>query len=218
MIHKFNLHAFVILTFVFLCYNKIALSQPNLIVSQNYLINKNLPLYECKLFQTGIDTNNQQPKYEIQVLSGGREIQMINLDTLDETDDVWLEDSLIDINFDGYKDLLISIMKGGGGKNHIYGTWLFDTTNSKFILSPEFTGLCNPEVDYTNKLIIETSLNGCGSQCYTINTYKILNNKLSKIKSIDQYWDDNTGKFRRIIETYKNGKEIYKKEIQPKEL
>ena len=188
-------------------------SQKDTLSSKTYFINKTLPLYEFKLFLVGTDSINNQPEYKIEISTGKTNLQTLIVSPMDNGPFVRLDDSLIDVNFDGYNDLLISSFSGEAGKNQFYDCWLFDVDSAKFIFSENFSGFCNIMVNDSLKILYDYLFNGCASQCYTMHTYKLINNKPVLIKREDQFYDLQTGVLRRFIESYKDGKLISKKEV-----
>jgi hypothetical protein len=121
--------------------------------------------------------------------------------------------NLLDVNFDGYKDLVLVSGIGAMGKNWSFDVYLFSVKNKKFHKCKELSGLTNIELDPKGKTITEHIDEGCLSQCYTENTYKVLNNKPVIIESTNQYYDSKKDKLRCMVEKYKDGKVVSKKEV-----
>ena len=193
-------------------------AQDSALVTKTYLINKDIPLYEFKLFDFDIDSISNQQEYEIRISMGTQFIQEIIASAMDEGTHIWLEDSLLDINFDGYNDFLLCEMSGEAGKNQFYDCWLFYPDSEKFIYNSDLSGLCNISTDESKKLLYVHMFDGCASQCYDRFIYRVINNKPILTEKEDQFYDLDTGKIRRIIEFYENGKLISKKEVEPVEI
>jgi hypothetical protein len=116
--------------------------------------------------------------------------------------------NLVDINFDGYNDLIFLNSSGVGG-NFNYDTYLFDKKDNKFHKNENFSSMINISINKTDQTISEYISEGCYSNCYTIKTYKIKNNLPILVKEEVQYAVD--GDLNNIMnETYhfKNGKKF----------
>ena len=60
---------------------------------------------------------------------------------------------IVDVNFDGYKDVIILNSFGGAHSNTWYDCWLWDVETSSFIKSESFAEICNPALDPEKKCI-----------------------------------------------------------------
>ena len=76
-----------------------------------------------------------------------------------------------DINFDGYKDVIILNDFSGAHGNTWYDCWLWNPETSLFIESQSFTDICNPVLDPENKYIYSTGGSGAGNQTWDIYQY-----------------------------------------------
>jgi hypothetical protein len=97
------------------------------------------------------------------------------------------------------------------GKNWCFDVCLYSVKDGEFHKSTNFSGLYNIQLNPNKKTITEAISEGCLSQCYTENTFKVINNKRIIIKHINQYFDSKKQKFRCLIEKYRKGKLISKK-------
>lgn len=86
--------------------------------------------------------------------------------------DKWLVYSstfnLIDINFDGYKDMLVLY---SGGTNAFYEGFLFNPDTG--YLNEDSISLANPTIDPETNEIIELSCGGCACGNYTKTTHRV---------------------------------------------
>lgn len=73
-----------------------------------------------------------------------------------------------DVNFDGYKDVIILNTFGGAHSNTWYDCWLWNSETSSFVKSESFAGICNPALDPEKKCIYSTGGSGAGSQNWDI--------------------------------------------------
>jgi hypothetical protein len=65
-----------------------------------------------------------------------------------------------DVNFDGYKDVIILNTFGGAHSNTWYDCWLWNTKTSSFVASKSFAEICNPALDAEKKCIYSTGGSG----------------------------------------------------------
>lgn len=73
-----------------------------------------------------------------------------------------------DVNFDGYKDVIILNSFGGAHANTWYDGWLWNPEASSFAKAESFTDICNPALDPEKKCIYSTGGSGAGNQGWTI--------------------------------------------------
>jgi len=57
---------------------------------------------------------------------------------------------VVDVNFDGYKDVIILNNFFGAHGNTWYDCWLWDVKTSSFVASESFAEICNPSLDPDN--------------------------------------------------------------------
>jgi hypothetical protein len=67
---------------------------------------------------------------------------------------------IVDMNFDGYKDLRLLVSETDKINSEKYKFWLYDPAAKKFTANAELETLCNPSFDADNKLINSM----CGSE------------------------------------------------------
>ena len=210
-----NAIKYLSLTIILLSSSIFLYSQGKTVSSKEYLINAKLPLYKLKLMIIDTDSINHLPDYEILVSKNKKNIQTIFPNAMDDGTAIELEDSLSDINFDGFNDLLVPMYSGDAGKNQFYDCWLFNAKTGKFMHSEDFSGFCNVEINDSLKQFTEHTFGGCASECYTEKTFNVISNKPILIKKEYQKLDSKSGKLRRFVEKYKNGKMITKREVHP---
>lgn len=110
----------------------------------------------------------------------------------------------IDVNFDGYKDLVLLDWYGATG-NKGYSFYTFDRLSTSFIFNTDLGGLENPQFDDTNKRIRTHSVGGMAGNIYRNETYKYENGKLKLIHAVYQDFDQNTDHFIRKTKHMRNG-------------
>ncbi|MGD1007826.1 MAG: hypothetical protein ABR980_11415 [Ignavibacteriaceae bacterium] len=120
----------------------------------------------------------------------------------------------MDVNFDGYKDLVLVSGIGAMGKNWCFDVYLFSVKDKKFHKSTKFSGFTNIELDPKKKIIKEHIDEGCASDCFTENTYKVINNKPIIINSLIQDFDFKKKKLIAYFEKYKKGIVVFKKSVK----
>jgi hypothetical protein len=67
-----------------------------------------------------------------------------------------------DVNFDGYKDVIILNSFGGAHSNTWYDCWLWNEETSSFAASKSFAEICNPALDAEKKCIYSAGGSGAG--------------------------------------------------------
>lgn len=107
-----------------------------------------------------MDSQDPGPGYEATVSNkAGKTIQVLEgrtegypPDMLKTFGEVWQTD----INFDGHTDVLICLGWVPVSDQHfvLYDAWLFNPDEGKFICSPNFRDIYNPEVDREKKRIL----------------------------------------------------------------
>ena len=73
-----------------------------------------------------------------------------------------------DVNFDGYKDVIILNGFGGAHSNSWYDCWLWDTAAASFVYSQSFANICNPAIDRNKQCIYSSGGSGAGGSSYSI--------------------------------------------------
>jgi hypothetical protein len=92
-----------------------------------------------------------------------------------------------DVNFDGYKDVIILNMFGGAHGNTWYDCWLWDTKASSFAESKSFAEICNPALDAERKCIYSTG--GSGAAFWGGSIYKVINGEFVITNDLYTDWD-----------------------------
>ena len=85
-----------------------------------------------------------------------------------------------DLNFDGFRDLLLLVEWGSSGE--MYEPWIFNPKSARFEHSSLRGFLKNPTIDAEKKLVIETSRVGCCEG--TVTHYEVTGNKFRAIKKM----------------------------------
>jgi len=92
-----------------------------------------------------------------------------------------------DVNFDGYKDVIILNTFAGAHANTWYDCWLWDTKTSSFVASESFAEICNPALDAEKKCIY--SAGGSGATYWGGMIYKFIDGEFVVTNELDTYWD-----------------------------
>jgi hypothetical protein len=80
-----------------------------------------------------------------------------------------------DVNFDGYKDILILSCFQGAHSNSWYDCWLWDAKATSFIYSKSFAEISNPAIDWDKQFIYSSGGSGADNHDYSI--YQYINNQ-----------------------------------------
>ncbi len=75
---------------------------------------------------------------------------------------------VVDVNFDGYKDVIILNSFSGAHSNTWYDCWLWNAETSSFVKSESFPEICNPALDPENKYIYSAGGEGASTQSWQI--------------------------------------------------
>lgn len=78
---------------------------------------------------------------------------------------------VVDVNFDGYRDVLILNCFHGAHSNSWYDCWLWDDKTSSLIYSKSFAEICNPAIDWDKQCIYSSGGSGANSHDYSIYQY-----------------------------------------------
>jgi hypothetical protein len=180
-------------------------------------VNSNLPEYGFVLEEFNNDDGYRSYLIKIYNADSNLLIQTIDLSEYD----FWYGyydypyiDSLIDVNFDGYKDLCVVTGIGQNGKNWGYDIFIFNFKDKRFSQNEGFNSIYNISTDDSLKQVYESYWTGC-LDCIVWSTYIVQDDKLILIEKDYQDIDMELNKMRRFIEKYKNGKMISKIEVEP---
>ncbi|HKL99713.1 MAG TPA: DUF5050 domain-containing protein [Mobilitalea sp.] len=94
---------------------------------------------------------------------------------------------VVDVNFDGYKDVIILNTFAGAHSNTWYDCWLWDVKTSSFIGSDSFADICNPALDLDNQCIY--SAGGSGAAYWGGSIYKFIDDEFIVTNELDTGWD-----------------------------
>ena len=75
---------------------------------------------------------------------------------------------VVDVNFDGYKDVIILNSFSGAHSNSWYDCWLWNPEMSSFVESESFEDICNPALDKEKKSIYSTGGSGASNRGWNI--------------------------------------------------
>jgi hypothetical protein len=107
---------------------------------------------------------------------------------------------LEDINKDNYSDIAVYNADMSGNKNHTFNYYLYDPKIKLFKINNIFS-LPNLIWDETTKTYRSFSQAGHASLIYTQDTYKIRNDSLIIIKTVNQNYDQTLDKYIRVTKT-----------------
>lgn len=172
------------------------------LIKQDYtiVVNPSLAAFSVELF---FDPNTYQRTIQIYKAGDSVPYQMIDAgigERLHYDEDL----RAIDVNFDGYKDLVHLAWYGVTG-NTGYSFYTYDSLSTTFILNTDFDGLGSPQFDDSRKLIYSHSGGGMAGNIYSSETYKYENGKLKLIHAVYQNFDHKTEHFIRKTKHLRNG-------------
>ena len=107
---------------------------------------------------------------EITDFETGGLINFFDLDAAYMYDDFGFR--LVDLNFDGYKDVMIASYAGDAQKNIYYSGYLWSPADNRFVENESFTLIKNATVDAMRGMILETEFDAPDSMWYAMYAYK----------------------------------------------
>lgn len=124
---------------------------------------------------------------------------------------------VVDVNFDGYKDVIILNDFSGAHANTWYDCWLWDVSTSSFVASDSFAQICNPALDPENECIY--SAGGSGAAYWGGQIYKFIDGEFVLTNDLYTDWDGlvekklTNGIMEIVREVkYEEGDQVYKSE------
>jgi len=127
-------------------------------------------------FKFSTDKNGDSLK-AIKIYSSNKLLQEISVNELFETEIKKYE--LVDVNFDGFKDILV--LKGSGSGGNTYWVWNYSAKDNTFHLNNELSDRFGLEIDSVHKLIMFSYSGGFDVKSW--DTFKYKNDKLFLLSS-----------------------------------
>jgi hypothetical protein len=186
--------------------NHSSINEANLLKVFSERLSPTLPEFTFKLYGTKDDVFSYINKITIYVENSEMKLsQEIKIEdsmgpnSLDRLG-VYIED----VNFDGYKDIMIQ-GAGGAGPNIPYHFWLWNKDSYKFIFSEELDGLISVQINRNDKIIFSSNTSSAGSY-YIESYYKFISNKFTLVKQIERIADVSTSSFNYTVRELINNK------------
>jgi len=88
-----------------------------------------------------------------------------------------------DVNFDGYRDVIILNTFSGAHANTWYDCWLWDAETESFVKSESFSEICNPALDAEKKCIYSTG--GSGAAFWGGRIYRFMDGEFVLTNELD---------------------------------
>lgn len=175
------------------------------------------PVPTPKLYTYEVSTNIHETMPEYRFVAAGEDIFVTSVNVYNENDASILSISfepescpvypemmdtmglhISDVNFDGYKDVIILNCFHGAHGNSWYDCWLWNEKASAFIHSESFVNICNPALDPIEQCIYSTGGSGAGYQSWHI--YKFIDGvfTVSNSLSFEVMYDDMSGNYLGI--------------------
>jgi hypothetical protein len=174
-------------------------------------IHPRLPVYTFTL--TG-DTFNTISQIRVTTEKSGRPLQVLH----PFTDEPPYKGSnyfqCTDLNFDGYKDIMLLDGWGSGGESYL--VWLFDTVKAAFVPNKQLSQLPNISLDPNTQTICSGYREGW--MAYGSQLYRFDGDTLLLLESDSTKWIESEKHFIRILRVRRNGmmkdslREVFNKE------
>ena len=94
-----------------------------------------------------------------------------------------------DVNFDGYKDLVLYSHDGGAGPNYGNNYFIFNPKTKQFIFNEAMSDLSQPEINFKTKTIHAGWRNGAAN--HGAETYKWINGKFTMVEYYETNYNSN---------------------------
>ncbi len=94
---------------------------------------------------------------------------------------------VVDVNFDGYKDVIILNNFSGAHANTWYDCWLWDVNTSSFVASESFAQICNPALNPDKGCIY--SAGGSGAAYWGGQIYQFIDGEFVVTNDLYTDWD-----------------------------
>lgn len=173
------------------------------VYSCTVLIHANLPKYDFRLYLVS-QANELGERYtvsriEIKLAGESRIVQTLRGRSTTRSFSPGMFKT-IDLNFDGYLDLILEYDWPSGGT--LACVWLFDPKSGRFKYNEELSEMFDLVPDTSQKTITTTWEKG--ACCGTVETYRFERGKLVRISEVTDEVDDKTMQnIQRIIRTTK---------------
>lgn len=109
-----------------------------------------------------------------------------------------------DLNFDGYKDILLEYSDGSGGGS--YNVWLFNPKTGRFDYNKEISQLTDPTPDSASRTL--TSYYEDGACCGTVSKYRFHHGKLDPISEEETIRGDEPNRLVQTTKLFGHGKVV----------
>ncbi|WEF33876.1 XAC2610-related protein [Pseudoduganella chitinolytica] len=90
---------------------------------------------------------------------------------------------IVDANFDGRPDIVITYMEAGAGPNYVDGFYLFDARQGRFVPDTDLSQLTQPAI-HADGTITSSSRGGCCQ--FDMATYRYVNGKLVLVEASEE--------------------------------
>src|SRR5437867_5650634 len=150
-----------------------------------------------------IQVNRRIPKFYFHIISRLRQddhagelcyqIIVVSLEKRDTVQEITSEGipgfyepvlDFVDINFDGYADLMLQTDISANGQTNGYSFCVFDSTERKFVYNQGYSDTLggNTEIDEKTKEVTSGGRGGCAGQCVEYRTYDWIGNSFLLVR------------------------------------
>ena len=114
----------------------------------------------------------------------GKKIQVIeNAGLVNDKNNLVVFD---DVNFDGYKDLVVFSHDGGAGPNNGNNYYIYDPKAHQFIFNQEISNLTQTQIDPKHKTVLSAWRDGAARHGYE--KYKWIKGKFTQVEYYETYY------------------------------
>ncbi len=113
---------------------------------------------------------------------------------------------VVDVNLDGYQDVIILKCLSEAHDNSWYDCWLWDPETSTFVESETFETIANPALDAEKKCIYSTG--GSGAGCAAWNIFQYIDGEFLCTNTLEYQYDMDLAGFHFVETKLENGEMV----------
>jgi hypothetical protein len=93
-----------------------------------------------------------------------------------------------DVNFDGFRDIIVLESFGGAHGNSWYHCWLWDEVSASFVYNESFGSICNPSIDREKQRVYSTG--GSGAAYHAWHIFEFIDGNYAETSTLELMFSD----------------------------